>query len=83
MTAEQGKPMTESRGETEGANSFIRWFAEEGKRIYGDIILAPTKTSRYVVLKQPDWRMRSDYPLEFPSRHDYPQSCSAQLLAAA
>ena len=53
MTAEQGKPLAESRGEIGYANSFIRWFAEEGKRVYGDVIPATNSQLRYVVLKQP------------------------------
>src|SRR5579875_2739038 len=43
MTAEQGKPLTESRGEIAYAASFIEWFAEEGKRVYGDTIPQPQK----------------------------------------
>jgi acyl-CoA reductase-like NAD-dependent aldehyde dehydrogenase len=46
MTAEQGKPMTESRGEIAYAAAFIEWFGEEGKRVYGDTIPAHAATSR-------------------------------------
>lgn len=53
MTAEQGKPLAESRGEIGYANSFIRWFAEEGKRVYGDVIPATNSQLRYVVLNSP------------------------------
>ena len=53
MTAEQGKPLKESRGEITYANSFIRWFAEEGKRVYGDVIPSTKTTQRITVLKQP------------------------------
>jgi succinate-semialdehyde dehydrogenase/glutarate-semialdehyde dehydrogenase len=45
MTAEQGKPLVESRGEIAYAASFIEWFAEEGKRVYGDTIPATFPTS--------------------------------------
>ena len=67
MTAEQGKPMTESRGEISYANSFIRWFAEEGKRIYGDIIPSTNKDLRYVVLKQPIGVCAAITPWNFPA----------------
>ena len=50
MTAEQGKPLTESRGEVAYSASFLEWFAEEGKRIYGDTIPAPKNSQRIVVL---------------------------------
>jgi succinate-semialdehyde dehydrogenase/glutarate-semialdehyde dehydrogenase len=45
MTSEQGKPLAEAKGEIAYAASFIEWFAEEGKRIYGDIIPATSPTS--------------------------------------
>ena len=54
MTAEQGKPLGESRGEIAYAASFIEWFAEEGKRIYGDTIPHNAKGRRIVVLKGTD-----------------------------
>ena len=53
MTAEQGKPLTESKGEIAYAASFIEWFGEEGKRIYGDTIPSPATDKRLVVIKQP------------------------------
>lgn len=67
MTAEQGKPLTESRGEIAYANNFIRWFAEEGKRIYGDVIPTTNKDLRYVVLKQPVGVCVAITPWNFPS----------------
>lgn len=67
MTAEQGKPLTEARGEIAYANSFIRWFAEEGKRIYGDVIPTANKKLRYVVLKQPVGVCAAITPWNFPS----------------
>ena len=53
MTAEQGKPLTEARGEVLYAASFIEWFAEEGKRAYGDVIPPHAADKRILVLKQP------------------------------
>ncbi|MGP4714723.1 MULTISPECIES: NAD-dependent succinate-semialdehyde dehydrogenase [unclassified Psychrobacter] len=67
MTAEQGKPLTESRGEIGYANSFIRWFAEEGKRVYGDVIPATKTSLRYVVLKQPVGVCAAITPWNFPA----------------
>ena len=67
MTAEQGKPLTESRGEVGYANSFIRWFAEEGKRVYGDVIPANQAQLRHVVLKQPVGVCAAITPWNFPA----------------
>ena len=53
MTGEQGKPLAESRGEIAYGASFVEWFAEEAKRIYGDVIPAPINDRRFVVIKQP------------------------------
>lgn len=67
MTAEQGKPLKESRGEISYANSFIRWFAEEGKRVYGDVIPSTKLTQRITVLKQPVGVCAAITPWNFPS----------------
>ena len=67
MTAEQGKPLFESRGEILYAASFIEWFAEEGKRIYGDTIPAHQKDKRIVVLKEPVGVCAAITPWNFPS----------------
>ena len=67
MTAEQGKPLTESRGEIAYAASFIEWFAEEGKRIYGDTIPAHGSDKRIVVLKQPIGVCVAITPWNFPA----------------
>ena len=67
MTAEQGKLLKESRGEIGYANSFIRWFAEEGKRVYGDVIPATQSQLRYVVLKQPVGVCAAITPWNFPA----------------
>ena len=67
MTAEQGKPLNESRGEVGYANSFIRWFAEEGKRVYGDVIPANQSQLRHVILKQPVGVCAAITPWNFPA----------------
>jgi succinate-semialdehyde dehydrogenase/glutarate-semialdehyde dehydrogenase len=67
MTAEQGKPLAESRGEIAYAASFIQWFAEEAKRIYGDVIPGHQPDRRIVVLKQPVGVVASITPWNFPS----------------
>ncbi|MGP9635526.1 NAD-dependent succinate-semialdehyde dehydrogenase [Psychrobacter sp. AOP3-A1-26] len=67
MTAEQGKPLTESRGEIGYANSFIRWFSEEGKRVYGDTIPANKSQLRHVILKQPIGVCAAITPWNFPA----------------
>ena len=67
MTAEQGKPLAEARGETVYAASFIEWFAEEGKRIYGDVIPPHQSDKRIVVLKEPVGVCAAITPWNFPS----------------
>jgi succinate-semialdehyde dehydrogenase/glutarate-semialdehyde dehydrogenase len=67
MTAEQGKPLAESRGEIAYAASFIEWFAEEGKRVYGDTIPANAGDRRIVVLKEPIGVVAAITPWNFPS----------------
>jgi succinate-semialdehyde dehydrogenase/glutarate-semialdehyde dehydrogenase len=67
MTAEQGKPLTESRGEIVYAASFIEWFGEEAKRIYGDTIPGHMRDKRIVVLKQPVGVCVAITPWNFPS----------------
>lgn len=67
MTSEQGKPLTESRGEIAYAASFIEWFAEEGKRIYGDTMQHPLPGRRIVVLKQPIGVVATITPWNFPA----------------
>src|SRR5260370_32203404 len=67
MTGEQGKPLTESRGEIAYSGSFIEWFAEEGKRIYGDTIPSHGPDKRIVVLKQPIGVCVAITPWNFPS----------------
>ena len=67
MTAEQGKPLTESRGEIDYAASFIEWFAEEGRRIYGDTIPGHQADKRIVVLKEPIGVCVAITPWNFPA----------------
>jgi len=67
MTAEQGKPLNESRGEVIYGASFIEWFAEEGKRAYGDVIPQPTNDRRIVVTKQPVGVVAAITPWNFPN----------------
>lgn len=67
MTLEQGKPLTESRGEIDYANSFIKWFAEEGRRVYGDIIPSNLPGQHLVVIKQPVGVVAAITPWNFPS----------------
>jgi succinate-semialdehyde dehydrogenase / glutarate-semialdehyde dehydrogenase len=67
MTAEQGKPLVESRGEIAYAASFIEWFAEEGKRLYGDIIPGHQPDKRILVLRQPVGVVAAVTPWNFPA----------------
>jgi len=67
MTAEQGKPLTESRGEIAYGASFIEWFAEEGKRAYGDIIPTHQADKRILVMKQPIGVCALITPWNFPN----------------
>jgi len=66
MTAEQGKPLAEARGEVAYGASFIEWFAEEGKRAYGDIIPTSGTDRRLMVLKQPIGVCAAITPWNFP-----------------
>lgn len=67
MTAEQGKPLAEAKGEIGYAASFIEWFAEEGKRLYGDIIPAHQPDKRLLVLRQPIGVVAAITPWNFPA----------------
>ncbi|MBK9027604.1 MAG: NADP-dependent succinate-semialdehyde dehydrogenase [Propionivibrio sp.] len=67
MTAEQGKPLAESRGEIAYAASFIEWFAEEGKRIYGDMIPPHHADKRVLVAKEPIGVCAAITPWNFPA----------------
>jgi succinate-semialdehyde dehydrogenase/glutarate-semialdehyde dehydrogenase len=67
MTAEQGKPLAEAKGEIAYAASFIEWFAEEGKRLYGDVIPGHQPDKRILVLRQPIGVVAAVTPWNFPS----------------
>lgn len=67
MTLEQGKPMTESRGEVRYGASFIEWFAEEGRRVYGDIIPPHAANLRVLVFKEPVGVVAAITPWNFPN----------------
>jgi succinate-semialdehyde dehydrogenase/glutarate-semialdehyde dehydrogenase len=67
MTVEQGKPLTESKGEVAAGASYVEWAAEEGKRIYGDTIPAPANDRRIVVIKQPIGVCGLVTPWNFPN----------------
>ena len=67
MTSEQGKPLAEAKGEIAYAASFIEWFAEEAKRIYGDTIPAPRADQRITVLRQPIGVTAAITPWNFPA----------------
>ncbi len=67
MTAEQGKPLAESRGEIAYAASFIEWFAEEGKRLYGDVIPPHQTDKRLLAIRQPVGVVAAITPWNFPA----------------
>ncbi len=67
LTLEQGKPLAEAKGEIAYGAAFIEWFAEEGKRVYGDTIPAPSGDKRIIVIKQPVGVVASVTPWNFPN----------------
>ena len=67
LTAEQGKPLAEAKGEIAYGASFIEWFAEEARRIHGDVIPAPSGDRRLMVLKQPIGVVGAITPWNFPN----------------
>ena len=67
MTSEQGKPLAEARGEVISGAAFIEWFAEEGRRTYGETIPTPAKDRRIVVIKQPIGVCAAITPWNFPN----------------
>jgi len=67
LTAEQGKPLREARGEIAYGASYMEWFSEEAKRVYGDTIPAPTNDKRVVVIRQPVGVVACITPWNFPS----------------
>jgi succinate-semialdehyde dehydrogenase/glutarate-semialdehyde dehydrogenase len=67
MTLEQGKPLAESRGEVRYGASFIEWFAEEGRRVYGDVIPPHAPNLRVLVFKEPVGVVAAITPWNFPN----------------
>ncbi|KCX52110.1 aldehyde dehydrogenase family protein, partial [Acinetobacter baumannii 496487] len=65
-TIEQGKPLAEAKGEVRYAASFIQWFAEEGKRIYGDVIPTVNNQQRFIISKEPVGVVAAITPWNFP-----------------
>lgn len=80
MTAEMGKPLAEAMGEIVYGASFVEWFAEEAKRVYGDTIPAPSNDRRIVVIKQPVGVVASITPWNFPTAM-ITRKCSPALAA--
>ena len=66
MTSEQGKPLAEAKGEVAYGASFVEWFAEEARRVYGDIIPSPVGTKRMLTIKQPVGVVAAITPWNFP-----------------
>lgn len=66
MTLEQGKPLAEARGEVDYGNSFIKWFAEEARRVYGDVIPSNKPNQHLIVIKQPIGVVAAITPWNFP-----------------
>lgn len=67
LSSEQGKPLAEARGEIAYAASFIEWFAEQAKRVYGEVIPSPRRDSRIVVIQQPVGVTAAITPWNFPA----------------
>ncbi|MEM1376703.1 MAG: NAD-dependent succinate-semialdehyde dehydrogenase [Pseudomonadota bacterium] len=67
LTLEQGKPLAEARAEVGGGAAYIRWFAEEGRRIYGDTVPSPIADRRLMVIKEPVGVVAAITPWNFPS----------------
>ncbi|HLX21895.1 MAG TPA: NAD-dependent succinate-semialdehyde dehydrogenase [Usitatibacter sp.] len=67
LTTEQGKPLAEAKGEILYGASFVEWFAEEAKRVYGDVIPSPTNDRRLIVIKQPIGVVAAITPWNFPN----------------
>src|SRR6266850_1893902 len=67
LTLEQGKPLAESRGEITYGAGFVKWFAEEARRVYGETIPAPTPDRRIIVLKEPVGVCAAITPWNFPN----------------
>ena len=67
LTAEQGKPLTEARGEIGYGNSFIEWFSEEARRVGGEVAASPTNTKEMLFIRQPIGVAAMITPWNFPN----------------
>ncbi|MEM5501134.1 NAD-dependent succinate-semialdehyde dehydrogenase [Ahrensia kielensis] len=67
LTMEQGKPIAEARAEVGGSAAYLRWFAEEGRRVYGDLVPSPIASRRLMVMKEPVGVVAAITPWNFPS----------------
>lgn len=77
LTLENGKPLTEAAGEVTYGTTFIEWFAEEARRVYGDIIPSPVKSKKILVLKQPIGVCGMITPWNFPNAMITRKACAA------
>lgn len=66
MTSESGKPLAEARGEVTYGNSFVEWFAEEARRIYGEIVSSPSPRRKLMIIRQPIGVAALITPWNFP-----------------
>ena len=82
MTTEQGKPINEARGEILYGASFVEWFAEEAKRVYGDTIPAPSNDKRIIVIKQAIGVVAAITPWNFPNAM-ITRKCAPALAAVS
>ena len=83
MTLEQGKPLAESRAEIAYAASFLEWFADEAKRVYGDTVPATARQARYWSSSSPVGVVGRDHAVELPRGHDHAQARAAPSPPAA
>ena len=83
LTTEQGKPLAESRAEIGYAASFLEWFGEEAKRVYGDTIPSYARDRRVVVAEAADRRHGRDHALELPRRDGHAQGRARRSRPAA
>jgi succinate-semialdehyde dehydrogenase/glutarate-semialdehyde dehydrogenase len=83
LTAEMGKPLAEAKGEIAYGASYIEWFGEEAKRVYGETIPGHQRDKRITVIKQPIGVVGLDHALELPQRHDRPQGRARRWPPAA
>ena len=67
LTMEQGKPLSEARAEVGGSAAYVRWFAEEARRVYGDVVPSPVASRRILVIKEPVGVVGAITPWNFPS----------------